>query len=159
MSDQFTSREQRRKASQENNKKQKNKKGKKKAGLFKKIFLSLLVIGLLCLVAGITTFAVFASSAPSIDDSKLKTPYSSKLYDKDKKVFAEVGAEKRTYVSIKDIPDVVKDAFIATEDARFYKHHGIDPIRIGGALVANVEDGFGAEGGSTITQQVVKNSS
>ncbi|MES1037648.1 PBP1A family penicillin-binding protein [Bacillus pumilus] len=157
MSDQFTSREQRRKASQENNKKQKNKKGKKKAGLFKKIFLSLLVIGLLCLVAGITTFAVFASSAPSIDDSKLKTPYSSKLYDIDKKVFAEVGAEKRTYVSIKDIPDVVKEAFIATEDARFYKHHGIDPIRIGGALVANVEDGFGAEGGSTITQQVVKN--
>lgn len=53
---------------------------------------------------------------------------------------------------------MVKDAFIATEDARFYKHHGIDPIRIGGALVANVEDGFGAEGGSTITQQVVKNS-
>ncbi|BBP90258.1 hypothetical protein BsIDN1_38760 [Bacillus safensis] len=48
------------------------KKAKKKAGLFKKIFLSLLVIGLLCLVAGITTFAVFASSAPSIDDSKLK---------------------------------------------------------------------------------------
>lgn len=157
MSDQFTSREQRRKASQENNKKQKNKKGKKKAGLFKKIFLSLLVIGLLCIVAGIATFAVFASSAPSLDDSKLKTPYSSKIYDKNNKVIAEVGAEKRTYISIKDIPDFLKEAFIATEDARFYKHHGIDPIRIGGALVANVEDGFGAEGGSTITQQVVKN--
>ncbi|WP_353855451.1 PBP1A family penicillin-binding protein [Bacillus sp. Bos-x628] len=158
MSDQFTSREQRRKATKgTNTKKQKNKKGKKKAGLFKKICLSLLVIGLLCVVAGITTFAVFASTAPSLDDSKLKTPYSSKIYDKNNKVIAEVGAEKRTYVSIKDIPDVVKEAFIATEDARFYQHHGIDPIRIGGALIANVEDGFGAEGGSTITQQVVKN--
>ncbi|MFJ5965113.1 PBP1A family penicillin-binding protein [Bacillus sp. NPDC093026] len=158
MSDQFTSREQRRKATKgTNTKKQKNKKGKKKTGLFKKICLSLLVIGLLCVVAGITTFAVFASTAPSLDDSKLKTPYSSKIYDKNNKVIAEVGAEKRTYVSIKDIPDVVKEAFIATEDARFYQHHGIDPIRIGGALIANVEDGFGAEGGSTITQQVVKN--
>ncbi|MFS0656564.1 PBP1A family penicillin-binding protein [Bacillus sp. 179-C3.3 HS] len=157
MSDQFTSREQRRKATQGNKQKNRNKKGKKKAGLFKKIFISLLVIGLLCLVAGITTFAIFASSAPSLDDSKLKTPYSSKIYDMNNKVIAEVGAEKRTYVSVQDIPDLLKEAFIATEDARFYKHHGIDPIRIGGALVANVEDGFGSEGGSTITQQVVKN--
>lgn len=50
------------------------------------------------------------------------------------------------------------DAIIATEDVRFYKHNGIDLIRLGGAVIANFTKGFGAEGASTITQQVVKNS-
>ncbi|MBT2575425.1 PBP1A family penicillin-binding protein [Bacillus sp. ISL-51] len=162
MSDQFMSREERRKAKQTKNSKPASspKKGKKqrKGGLFKKIVLSLVILFVLGIVGGAAAFAVLVSGAPSLDEAKLKTPYSSTIYDKNGKEIAEVGAEKRTYVPIKDIPDVVKEAFIATEDARFYKHHGIDPIRIGGALVANFTDGFGSEGGSTITQQVVKNS-
>ncbi|MBY8913721.1 PBP1A family penicillin-binding protein [Bacillus sp. YC2] len=162
MSDQFKSREERRKAKQTKNSKPASspKKGKKqrKGGLFKKIVLSLVILFVLGIVGGAAAFAVLVSGAPSLDEAKLKTPYSSTIYDKNGKEIAEVGAEKRTYVPIKDIPDVVKEAFIATEDARFYKHHGIDPIRIGGALVANFTDGFGSEGGSTITQQVVKNS-
>ncbi|MFN2745630.1 MULTISPECIES: PBP1A family penicillin-binding protein [Bacillus] len=160
MSDQFNSRQERRKAQQgksRSNTHTKPKK-KKKAGLFKKILLSILIIGVIGLIAGGVTFAVMIADAPSLDESKLKTPYSSIIYDKNGKEIAEIGAEKRTYVSIKDIPDTVKNAFLATEDARFYDHHGIDPIRIGGALVANLEGGFGSEGGSTITQQVVKNS-
>ena len=52
----------------------------------------------------------------------------------------------------------MENAFLATEDYRFYKHHGIDPIRLGGAVLANFQHGFGTEGASTITQQVVKNS-
>ncbi|MED4704001.1 PBP1A family penicillin-binding protein [Bacillus velezensis] len=161
MSDQFTSREERRKARQTKSTKPSSpKKGKKqrKGGLFKKIVLSLVILFVLGIVGGAAAFAVLVSGAPSLDEAKLKTPYSSTIYDKNGKEIAEVGGEKRTYVPIKDIPDVVKEAFIATEDARFYKHHGIDPIRIGGALVANFTDGFGSEGGSTITQQVVKNS-
>ncbi|KXZ18055.1 peptidase [Bacillus nakamurai] len=162
MSDQFMSREERRKAKQSKNSKPASspKKGKKqrKGGLFKKIVLSLVILFVLGIVGGAAAFAVLVSGAPSLDEAKLKTPYSSTIYDKNGKEIAEVGAEKRTYVPIKDIPDVVKEAFIATEDARFYKHHGIDPIRIGGALLANFKDGFGSEGGSTITQQVVKNS-
>lgn len=126
--------------------------------MFKKILLSILIIGVIGLIAGGVTFAVMVADSPSLDDAKLKTPYSSTVYDKNGKEIAEIGSEKRTYVSIKDIPDSVKNAFLATEDARFYDHHGVDPIRIGGALLANFEGGFGSEGGSTITQQVVKNS-
>ncbi|QII49539.1 PBP1A family penicillin-binding protein [Bacillus paralicheniformis] len=160
MSDQFNSRQERRKAQQgksRSNTHSKPKK-KKKAGLFKKILLSILIIGVIGLIAGGVTFAVMVADSPSLDDAKLKTPYSSIVYDKNGKEIAEIGSEKRTYVSIKDIPDSVKNAFLATEDARFYDHHGVDPIRIGGALLANFEGGFGSEGGSTITQQVVKNS-
>ncbi|MFP7230513.1 PBP1A family penicillin-binding protein [Bacillus subtilis] len=158
MSDQFTSREARRKANSKSSPSPKKGKKRKKGGLFKKTLFTLLILFVLGVVGGAVTFAVMVSDAPSLDESKLKTPYSSTIYDKNGKEIAEVGAEKRTYVSIDEIPDVVKEAFIATEDARFYEHHGIDPVRIGGALVANFKDGFGAEGGSTITQQVVKNS-
>ncbi|TXK84529.1 hypothetical protein FVE24_19580, partial [Parageobacillus sp. SY1] len=51
---------------------------------------------------------------------------------------------------------VLENAVLATEDVRFYKHHGVDFIRLAGAVVANIKEGFGAEGGSTITQQVTK---
>ena len=160
MSDQFNSRQERRKAQQGNSRSNTHSKPKKKkkAGLFKKILLSILIIGVIGLIAGGVTFAVMVADAPSLDEAKLKTPYSSTIYDKNGKKIAELGSEKRKYVSIKDIPDNVKNAFLATEDARFYDHHGVDPIRIGGALLANFEGGFGSEGGSTITQQVVKNS-
>ncbi len=96
-----------------------------KRGLFKKTLFTLLILFVLGVVGGAVTFAVMVSDAPSLDESKLKTPYSSTIYDKNGKEIAEVGAEKRTYVSIDEIPDVVKEAFIATEDARFYEHHGL----------------------------------
>lgn len=70
----------------------------------------------------------------------------------------DVGSENRDYVAYEDIPKLVEDAFLATEDVRFYKHNGMDLIRLGGAVIANVTRGFGSEGASTITQQVVKNS-
>jgi penicillin-binding protein 1A len=73
-------------------------------------------------------------------------------------VFATIGTERRDYVEIDDIPQMVKDAVLATEDVRFYKHHGIDIRRLAGAVLANVSRGFGAEGASTLTQQVVKRS-
>ena len=55
------------------------------------------------------------------------------------------------------VPDHLKDAFVALEDKRFYEHHGVDYIRILGAMAANVKSGSRAQGGSTITQQIVKN--
>lgn len=158
MSDQFTSREARRKANSKSSPSPKKGKKRKKGGLFKKTLFTLLILFVLGVVGGAVTFAVMVSDAPKLDENKLKTPYSSTIYDRNGEEIAEYGSEKRTYVSIDEIPDTVKEAFIATEDARFYEHHGIDPVRIGGALVANFTDGFGAEGGSTITQQVVKNS-
>jgi penicillin-binding protein 1A len=94
---------------------------------------------------------------PKLDESMLKDPISSKIYDINGELITEVGSENRDYVAYEDIPKLVENAVLATEDVRFYKHNGIDPIRLGGAVIANLTDGFGAEGASTITQQVVKN--
>ncbi|GAA0347936.1 PBP1A family penicillin-binding protein [Bacillus carboniphilus] len=154
MSEQYKSREQRRK--QLATKKNKSKESKK--GLAKKISLWVIALGIIGMILGGSVFAYWASQAPDLDPALLKDPVSSKIYDMNGNLVKELGTEKRDYIPFKDIPDIVKEAFLATEDARFYKHSGIDVIRIGGAVVANITDGFGAEGGSTITQQVIKNS-
>src|SRR5699024_11848191 len=70
--------------------------------------------------------------------------------------FADMGEENRVKVNYDDVPEELIDAVVATEDSRFYKHKGIDLRRIGGAIKANIQRGFGAEGASTITQQVVE---
>lgn len=158
MTDKYQTREERRKQL-EASKKKAPKKAKKKSGmnLFKRVLLILLTIGIIGIIAGGVAFAIMIKDAPELNPETLKDPISSTIYDKNDKEIAKVGAVNRDYVNYEDIPDLVKDAFIATEDSRFFKHHGIDPIRLGGAVIANFRDGFGSEGASTITQQVVKN--
>ncbi|CAM4057584.1 PBP1A family penicillin-binding protein [Mesobacillus thioparans] len=148
-------REERRRQHAAGKKKPKGKKAKK--GMFKKIFLTLIALGIIGMLTGIATFAFMVQDTPKLDESLLKDPISSKIYDKDKKLVTEVGSQNRDYVAYEDIPKLVENAFLATEDVRFYKHNGIDVIRLGGAVIANVTNGFGSEGASTITQQVVKN--
>lgn len=158
MADQYQSREERRKQL-EKQKQSGKKKGKKSTkGLFMKIFLILVAIGITGIVVGAATFAYMIKDTPKLDDALLRDPISSKVYDMNKEEFAEIGSVKRDYVNYEDIPETVRDAFIATEDSRFFEHNGIDLIRLGGAVIANFTDGFGSEGASTITQQVVKNS-
>lgn len=154
MSEKYQTREDRRKqlSSQK-------KKGKKKtAGLWKKVFLSIFIIGLIGMIAAGVTIAMVIKDTPKLDTALLKDPVSSKILDKDGEVITEVGAVNRDYVVYEDIPKLMENAILATEDVRFYKHHGIDFVRLGGAVIANITHGFGSEGASTITQQVVKNS-
>ena len=100
----------------------------------------------------------YIDEAPTLDDNKLNLPQSSTIYDAEgNKIQDIVGKEHRKVVAFDEIPKEVINAFIAVEDVRFFEHNGVDIKRIGGAVVANVKDGFGAEGASTITQQVVKN--
>ncbi|MFD2445821.1 transglycosylase domain-containing protein [Bacillus sp. CGMCC 1.16607] len=154
MSEKYQSREDRRKKLSNQ-----NKKGKKKsAGLWKKVFLSIVIIGLIGVIAGGVTVAMILKDTPKLDEKLLKDPVSSKILDKNGEVVTELGAVIRDYVEYDDIPKLMEDAVLATEDVRFYKHHGIDFIRLGGAVIANFTNGFGSEGASTITQQVVKNS-
>ncbi|MGM9923387.1 MAG: PBP1A family penicillin-binding protein [Bacillus sp. (in: firmicutes)] len=163
MADNYQSREERRKSLQQNKKGRNSKKPKGKSpGLLKKIFLVLAIIVIVGIVGGAATFAYFVSSAPKIDEALLKDPVSSKIYavnaDGDKELIQEVGKEKRDYVNFEDIPQEVVDAVLATEDSRFYKHHGVDILRLGSAVIANFTEGFGSQGASTITQQLVKRS-
>ncbi|MBC8923842.1 penicillin-binding protein, partial [Escherichia coli] len=68
------------------------------------------------IAAGATVFYDYAKDAPKLTDSKLRDPLSSKLLDKDGKVFAEVGTERREYIEYKDIPETLKNAILTTED-------------------------------------------
>jgi len=150
MSGKYKSRVERKKSMQHKSKK------KKKGIVWKKLFIAFFIIGIIGMIAGGATLAYYVSSAPPLNDNELKGNLSSKVYDINGEKVYEIGVEKATYVPIEEIPDVVKNAFIATEDIRFYQHNGIDFIRFGGAVIANIQEGFGAEGASTITQQLVK---
>ena len=151
MAGEYRSRMERRQA------RQKKARGKHRAkDIAKKVFLAFLLAGFLTLVGGIVTFAVFVSDAPELDPQKLKVPLSSKIYDMDNNLIEEIGTEKRDWVEFDEIPELVKNAILATEDARFFEHSGIDLIRLGGAVISNITNGFGSQGASTITQQVVK---
>ena len=70
---------------------------------------------------------------------------------------AEFFDERRYPIKLAEVPKIVRQAFLAAEDANFYNHPGIDPISIARAVVKNFKAGSASQGGSTITQQVVKN--
>lgn len=154
MSDQIQSRTARRQAQQ----KQQKKNRKNKKGIFKKIIFAVVLLGFLGLIGGGGLFAFYASTAPKLDEKLLRDPLSSEILYANGDHMYTTGAEKREYVNYEDIPQLMEDAILATEDVRFYKHHGIDFYRLGGAVVANFRRGFGSEGASTISQQVIKNS-
>ena len=143
-------------------KNKKNKNNKKPATTaktwFKRIFLTLCIVVAVGLLGGAGLFAYYASTAPELDEELLKDPVSSEFYDKNGELFATIGAENRKYIKYEDIPEDMVNAILATEDVRFFEHHGMDFYRLGGAILANFRDGFGAQGASTLTQQVVKNS-
>ncbi len=80
----------------------------------------------------------------------------TKVYADDDELLTEFQAERRIFVPLREIPNTVRDAFIAIEDARFYSHHGVDLRGIVRAAYANFRHGRVVEGGSTITQQLAK---
>ena len=95
---------------------------------------------------------------PSVQVLKSYQPsQTSKLYAVDGRFVAELGAERRTLVKFEDIPQHVRDAFVITEDKRFYWHGGIDWFRIPGSALNNIRAGSFAEGFSTITMQLARN--
>ncbi len=81
----------------------------------------------------------------------------SVVYDRYGKVMATLATEDRSPVKLKDVPQVLIDAVISIEDRKFYEHHGVDWAGTARALFKNVDVGSIAQGGSTITQQLVKN--
>jgi penicillin-binding protein 1A len=82
---------------------------------------------------------------------------TSKLYAADGRFIAEVGLERRTIVKFDDIPPLVRQAFVITEDRRFYQHAGIDWWRVPGAIIVDIRNRSWAEGFSTITMQLARN--
>ena len=85
----------------------------------------------------------------------METPL--RIYSADNLLIAEFGEQRRIPLSIDDIPQQLKNAFLAIEDARFYDHFGIDPIGITRAAYVSILKGSKTQGASTITQQVARN--
>ena len=99
-----------------------------------------------------------AGRCPSVEVLDDYTPsQTSKLYAVDGRFIAEIGHERRTVVPLAEIPQVVRDAFVSTEDKRFFQHAGIDWVRVFGAAAANVMSGGWSEGFSTISMQLTRN--
>lgn len=101
-----------------------------------------------------------AERCPSI--ARLRDPnrtpqQTSKIYAADGRLITELGLERRTVLRLSEIPDWVQQAFLATEDKRFYRHRGIDYWRILGSLKADISTLSYAQGFSTITMQLARN--
>ncbi|MCB9978447.1 MAG: penicillin-binding protein 1A [Rhodospirillales bacterium] len=133
--------------------------------VLRNIILALLSIGILALSAGIgaVIWAIGYYGRDLPDYSQLKDydpPRVSRLYAGDGRLLAEYAEERRVFIPIDTIPDLVKHAFIAAEDENFYRHHGVDYYAIARASLANIRNILHdrrLEGASTITQQVAKN--
>ncbi|WP_148881008.1 penicillin-binding protein PBP1A [Streptococcus sp. Marseille-P7376] len=114
--------------------------------------ISLLLLGF---VAGCLVFTYYASKAPTLSEKDLIATTSSKIYDSDNNLIADLGAEKRVNTNTNEIPTDLVNAITAIEDHRFFSHRGVDFIRIIGAFLSNLKGG-GRQGGSTLTQQLIK---
>ena len=128
--------------------------GPHKKGLFIKILLGILSFFCILFLAGVGLFWYYAKDAPELTDKKLDATVSSKLYTQDGELFEDLGAEKREKISANELPKTLEDAIVSVEDRRFYKHIGVDPIRIIGSALSNFTSGL--QGGSTLTQQLIK---
>ena len=126
-------------------------------------FISLGLLGLIAGVAGVSMiFAYYGKDLPNYEQLKDYTPpIVTRLYAGDGSLMHEYAREKRVFVPIDQIPEMVKNAFIATEDQNFYYHEGVDLFAVMRAAVVYARAKMGQNvdiiGGSTITQQVIKN--
>ncbi len=130
----------------------------------RKIINALLIIILTLGILGITAFGAFLLYIKSVADPQfaakeksLQTAETTLLYDINGEVFAKLGSEQRTKVTYEDLPEVLIDAIIATEDSRFFQHNGFDAPRFIKAAIGQLLKRPDAGGASTITMQVAKN--
>lgn len=139
----------------------KNKKGitkgkSKKKKIGKKVLMGLLIFGIFCLVAfGIFMFIII-KDAPEFSPDKLYHQEASILYSSDGSVIKKLGSENREKISYDQLPEVLIDAIIATEDSRFFQHNGFDLPRFLRAGFGTIL-GQNAGGASTLTMQIAKN--
>src|SRR5687767_15134618 len=119
--------------------------------------LATLAFGLAFLAAAWSR-ACAGNTCPSIEELGGYDPnQASKVYAADGRLITDLGLERRTVIPLGEMSPYVKAAFLATEDKRFYKHHGIDWYRVFGAIRTNLFQLRFAEGFSTITMQLARN--
>ena len=123
-----------------------------------KVFLTCFLTVCIVLVLAAGAFmAYIVVTTEDFDPNKLKYQDQSLVYDKNGNVFTSLGTEKRESVTYDELPQVLIDAIIATEDSRFFEHKGVDILRFLKASVGQVLHIGGSGGASTLTMQVSKN--
>ena len=127
-----------------------------KKKLWKKILIGIAAFVTVAIIAIVAIFAYYGATAPTIQTSDLEGATETKILDKDGELIYSLGGEKRDLITSEQVPQLLKDAITSIEDKRFYSHMGIDPIRIAGSFLRNAKAGQITQGGSTITQQLVK---
>jgi len=120
-----------------------------------------ITLGMLAALLAVAVFHSYNKGLPDFSDlASYDPPTVTRLYAADGKMMAEYATEKRIFVPLKAIPKRVVDAFLSAEDKNFYSHTGVDITGVMRAVrnnVVNYGQGKSLVGGSTITQQVVKN--
>lgn len=138
--------------------KPRNKRKKKKK---RKIFKILLIIILTLFIFGIIGIIGFCTyiviNAPEFNEELLYVSEPTIVLDKDGNEIAKLGAERRVKVTYDEIPEVLVDAIVATEDSRFFQHNGVDWARFLKASLLQLLGQSDAGGASTLTMQVSKN--
>ncbi|MGM9881888.1 MAG: transglycosylase domain-containing protein [Bacilli bacterium] len=132
-------------------------KKKEKKNLGKKILTIILAIAIFFVFFAAAFMIYIVISTGSFDPEALKNQDQTVLLDKNGEVFATLGAQKRESVTYDELPQVLIDAIVATEDSRYYQHNGVDMARFLKASVLQLLGNSSAGGASTLTMQVVKN--
>jgi len=134
-------------------------KEKKKKKKIWKIILLIFIGGTILVIIGIFAFAIYiVNNAPKFNPDKLYAKESTTIYDKNGEIIAKLGTEKRVKIAYEELPEVLVDAIVATEDANFFQHNGFDLARFLKASFTQVLSGGSSGGGaSTLTMQIVKN--
>ncbi|HEW2727502.1 TPA: PBP1A family penicillin-binding protein [Streptococcus pneumoniae] len=122
----------------------------------KYISICFLTVFIAAIMLGGGLFLYYVSKTPALSESKLVATTSSKIYDNNDELIADLGSERRVNAQANEIPTDLVNAIVSIEDHRFFNHRGIDTIRILGATLRNLRGGGGLQGASTLTQQLIK---
>ncbi|PIJ51199.1 carboxypeptidase/penicillin-binding protein 1A [Erwinia sp. OLTSP20] len=122
----------------------------------------LLILAFCCILLGVgSVYGLYKYIEPqlpdvnTLKDVRLQTPMQ--VFSADGKLIAQYGEKRRIPVTLQQVPPLLINAFLATEDSRFYEHHGVDPIGIFRAASVAAFSGRASQGASTITQQLARN--
>ena len=134
---------------------EKQKKKRKKIRIWYWLLIFITIMAILVFFAGVAFCYYIVTSAPEFDSKELYEKEATLIYDKDKNLIATLGVEKREKLTYDELPEVLIDAIIATEDSRYFQHKGFDLPRFLKATAGQLM-GQAAGGASTLTMQLSK---
>ncbi len=122
----------------------------------------LLILAVCCVLLGAgSIFGLYKYIEPQLPDvatlRDVRLQIPMQVYSADGELIAQYGEKRRIPLTLNQIPPIMVKAFIATEDSRFYEHHGVDPVGIFRAASVALFSGHASQGASTITQQLARN--